>query len=121
MSFGGEIILDSLHIPHLIIKVRKPILVIWFPPSSNIIKLNVDGTAKGNPGVSGTGGVFRDSSGVVIYAFSSYLGVKSNNFAECSVLLIGLRIAYHLDINKLQVKSDSLLLVQWFQFKASIP
>ncbi|GLU10925.1 hypothetical protein SLE2022_277010 [Rubroshorea leprosula] len=35
----------------------------WAKPPPNVIKLNTDGSAKGNPGISAVGGIFRDHHG----------------------------------------------------------
>ena len=47
-----------------LIKVKKKGLnqgrVIWSPPPSGCFKFNVDGASKGNPGLSGVGGILRD-------------------------------------------------------------
>ena len=48
----------------------------------NALKLNVDGSAKGNPGHAGIGGVLRDSKGKVLGSFSRYIGVNDANSAE---------------------------------------
>lgn len=46
------------------------------------IIVNTDGGARGNPGPSGVGIVIRQSDGAPIKAFSKFLGVQTNNFAE---------------------------------------
>ena len=46
------------------------------------ILVNTDGGARGNPGPSGVGILIRQSDGAPIKAFSKFLGVATNNFAE---------------------------------------
>lgn len=41
----------------------------WKPYPLVTLKLNFDGSAIGNPGQSGIGGVFRDSAGVKLISF----------------------------------------------------
>lgn len=76
----GSLTLVSLHLPLIgiklrksILKLRQSILVKWSPPTSNTLKLNIDGVAKGNHDLVGAGGVIRNSSNVVISTCSSYL------------------------------------------------
>jgi len=40
-------------------RVRTESLIQWVAPPKQWIKLNVDGTSKGNPGVAGAGGILR--------------------------------------------------------------
>lgn len=40
-------------------KVAAKRLVAWSPPSSGVLKFNVDGASKGNPGPCGAGGVIE--------------------------------------------------------------
>ena len=42
---------------------RQKRKALWTPPPPNLFQLNFDGASKGNPGLSGYGGVFRDHSG----------------------------------------------------------
>ena len=44
------------------------------------MKLNTDGSANGNPGLAGCGGVIRDDSGQWIVGFSKCIGI-TNSFA----------------------------------------
>ena len=53
------------------------------------LTLNTDGCAKGNPGVSGGGGVLRDAAGVPFFAFSASFGDGSSLRAEALALATG--------------------------------
>lgn len=55
--------------------------------------LNVDGSRKGNLGVSGGGGCFRDAHGNLLLGFSYYYNRGINIVAEGRALLDGLRLA----------------------------
>jgi ribonuclease HI len=71
-----------------------------------------DGASKGNRGKAGSGGVILCENGSIISSFHWGLGTSTNNIAESSGLLQGLRIALTLGITKLTVFGDSKLLIQ---------
>ena len=54
----------------------------WRPPPDAILKINTDGSSRGNPGQAGVGGIGRDMDGNVIFIFSIHKGVHSNNVME---------------------------------------
>jgi len=55
-----------------------------------------DGGARGNPGPAATGVVIKDETGKNLDAFGQYLGEQTNNFAEYSALIAGLKRAHEL-------------------------
>ena len=71
-------------------RFKVPIAIHWFCPVSGL-KLNVDGSSRGNPGQAGGGFVVRDSSGWVILAESKYFGHATSLEAEALALLNGLQ------------------------------
>ena len=46
----------------------------WEAKEVGRLILNTDGCSKGNPGVGGSGGVLRDSTGLLLFAFSAFFG-----------------------------------------------
>jgi hypothetical protein len=54
----------------------------WKPPLVGSLKLNFDGTSKGNPGRIGMGGVIRDSKENIIQLYTGSLGNSTNNVME---------------------------------------
>ena len=50
--------------------------------SSNIIYINTDGGARGNPGPAGIGVVFFDETEKEIHSYKEFIGVTTNNRAE---------------------------------------
>lgn len=104
----------SLHLPNFGIKVRKPILVKCDSPSSDIHKLNIDGTAKDNLGLAEARGVIRNSKHAVISTFSTSLGVNTNNVVESFAFAYRIENCYQLDMSQLHMETDSLLVVHWF-------
>ena len=82
------------------------------PLSSAVVECFVDGAAKPNPGPAGAGAVLLRGS-EIISELSEYLGVKTNNQAEYSALILALEEAAKIKdkFASLCVYSDSLLMV----------
>ncbi len=74
--------------------------------------LMVDGASRGNPGEAGCGAVIYDEQGEILKELTSYLGSSTNNVAEYQGLLMGLEGVIKLGGKKLQIRSDSELLVR---------
>ena len=79
-------------------------------PSTEFV-LYFDGCSKGNPGHAGIGAVIY-KKGVEYWAACKYIGNKrTNNEAEYSALILGLKSAIDLGIKRLSVCGDSLLVI----------
>ncbi|KAK2662062.1 hypothetical protein Ddye_000636 [Dipteronia dyeriana] len=92
---------------------KRPKLEAWGPPPCNVLKFNVDSSAKGCPG---SAGILRDSSGKVICLFFFFLGVHDSNTVE----ILAIQKAYELCVSrddlaamKVLVTSDSKVAVSW--------
>ena len=72
----------------------------------------IDGGARGNPGPAGFGVRIEDQSGTLVAEFHESIGVATNNVAEYRGLLAALEWAKAHGCHTLQIRSDSLLLVQ---------
>ena len=73
--------------------------------------LKFDGCSKGNPGISGAGAVIYHHDEEVWHS-SFFVGERfTNNHAEYSGLLLGLKHAIELDIKEITVYGDSLLVI----------
>lgn len=78
-----------------------------------LLIVETDGGARGNPGPAGWGAVVRDSTGAVLAERADFLGVTTNNVAEYSGLVAGLRTARAIDPTAaVEVRADSKLLVE---------
>ena len=75
-------------------------------------KLSTDGGARGNPGPAAYGYVLEDENGTVLAAHGERIGIATNNVAEYSALIAGLRRAGELGVDELEVVSDSELMVK---------
>ncbi len=82
--------------------------------------IRTDGAARGNPGPASLGAALydlrrpdaRDPRAQPDASISDYLGVQTNNVAEYTALLNGLRRAAELGIKEVEVVSDSELMVK---------
>lgn len=75
------------------------------------ITLFVDGGSRGNPGPAAIGAVFK-KDGQEIDRISKFIGEATNNIAEYSALVEGLRRAETLKATSIHVKADSELMVK---------
>lgn len=73
--------------------------------------LNIDGASRGNPGPSAIGVVIRDENRKVIARISRRIGEATNNQAEYTALIEGLKKALELGAREVEIFSDSELLV----------
>ena len=74
--------------------------------------VEADGGSRGNPGPAGFGAVVRDAlTGEVLREVAAGIGVASNNVAEYRGLIAGLQAAIDLGADDVEVRMDSLLVV----------
>jgi ribonuclease HI len=71
-----------------------------------------DGAARGNPGESGIGVVFKDEQGATLTKICGYIGEATNNVAEYQALIACLKNAAKTKCTRLIVHSDSELMVR---------
>eukprot|EP00957_Ditylum_brightwellii_P062026 4707342-Ditylum_brightwellii.AAC.1 len=78
-----------------------------------IYVLRFDGGSRGNPGVAGAGMVLYDAEeGTEVWSGQTYLGTSStNNEAEYTGLVTGLKHAHSLGVRQIVAQGDSLLVV----------
>jgi ribonuclease HI len=74
--------------------------------------INSDGGARGNPGPAAAGIVIKDEKGKTIAEFGEYLGEQTNNFAEYSALIAGLKRAKTLGATEVECVLDSELVTK---------
>lgn len=75
-------------------------------------RLFTDGGARGNPGPAAYGFVLEAEDGTVLAAEGVAIGVATNNVAEYSGLVAGLRRALELQVAEVELVSDSELMVK---------
>ncbi|MGO1336699.1 MAG: histidine phosphatase family protein, partial [Cellulosimicrobium funkei] len=82
--------------------------------SGRQLVVEADGGSRGNPGPAGFGALVRDAAtGQVLAERAAYLGTTTNNVAEYSGLVAGLRAAAEIDPDaRVTVRMDSRLVVE---------
>ncbi len=74
--------------------------------------LQFDGLASPNPGEATAGAVLFAPNEARVFEVAEYLGIKTNNYAEYSGILIGLRWAKEKGVKKIKIEGDSMLVIQ---------
>ena len=75
-------------------------------------RLSTDGGARGNPGPAAYGYVLEADDGTVLATHGEKIGIATNNVAEYSALIAGLKKALELGVEAVEVVSDSELMVK---------
>ncbi len=78
-----------------------------------IYKLNTDGSATQETGKTGGGGILRDHTGKIIFAFSIPFGYGTNNMAELKAASYGLEWCQQHGYKRIALEVDSELLCNW--------
>lgn len=76
------------------------------------IILHTDGGSRNNPGPAGIGVVISDGEGNVLETYKEYIGEATNNIAEYSALVTGLRRAQKYEPEEIECRLDSELVVK---------
>jgi len=71
-----------------------------------------DGASKGNPGDAGIGVVISTEDGTVLREIGEYIGQTTNNVAEYTALIRGLREAADLGATSVDISTDSELMAR---------
>ena len=83
-------------------------------PDRRALVIEADGGSRGNPGVAGYGALVRDGvTGRVLWEGAAPLGKESNNVAEYSGLIAGLKAVLRIDAGAdVEARMDSKLVVE---------
>lgn len=81
-------------------------------PLNSSLTMYVDGASSGNPGPAGIGIVIFDHDGRQIGKISSYIGTRTNNYAEYTALIRALKIAIYFKATVVRIRTDSELVVK---------
>lgn len=82
------------------------------PADPGLLIVSCDGAARGNPGPAGIGVQIADEHGEVVAEIAEWIGETTNNVAEYTAALEGLRRAAALGARRVHLRSDSQLLIQ---------
>ena len=74
--------------------------------------LQFDGLSVPNPGEATSGAVIYSPTGEIVYEAGEYMAHGTNNTAEYTGLLIGIRLAKEKGIRKLRIEGDSQLVIK---------
>jgi ribonuclease HI len=80
-------------------------------PGRSLI-VSTDGASRGNPGPAGYGVSIAGADGTIIEELARGIGVTTNNVAEYTAALEGLRKAAELGADDVLLRSDSRLLIE---------
>jgi len=80
--------------------------------TAKALVLRVDGAARGNPGPAGIGVVIQNEKGDVLETYKLGIGRSTNNFAEYTALLEGLKLVSERNPQSLAIFMDSELVVK---------
>ncbi len=80
--------------------------------TKSVLKIQIDGAARGNPGPAGIGAILADGTGRKRKELSVYLGETTNNVAETCALILALQQALQMGAKRVTVLSDSELLTR---------
>ncbi len=81
-------------------------------PLNSTLTMYTDGASSGNPGPAGIGIVIFDHDGRQIGKVSSYIGSRTNNYAEYTALIRALKIAIYFKAKVVKIRTDSELIVK---------
>ena len=76
------------------------------------LTIYTDGGSRGNPGPAATGIVIKDDDGTVIANYGEFLGIQTNNFAEYSAVISGLKKAKTLGATRVDCIVESKLVAE---------
>jgi ribonuclease H / adenosylcobalamin/alpha-ribazole phosphatase len=76
------------------------------------VTVECDGAARGNPGPAGVGVVVSGADGEVLATIAEGIGETTNNVAEYTAAIEGLRRAADLGATDVLLRSDSRLLIE---------
>ncbi len=76
-----------------------------------VLTVSCDGAARGNPGPAGIGVQITDARGSVLAEIAEGLGETTNNVAEYTAAVEGLKRAADLGATEVLLRSDSQLLI----------
>ena len=103
------------------IKIKIPRIIKWNAPLEPFIKLNIDGSSLGNPGLVGASRLLCNSLGDWISSFSLYMGITSNNIAELGAVCEGLLLAWNLGFKFIHLEIYSMIVLFWLINNNDIP
>ncbi|HEV2685777.1 MAG TPA: reverse transcriptase-like protein [Actinomycetota bacterium] len=84
---------------------------LWPEPPAEVV-INCDGGSRGNPGPAAYGCSIQTPDGQEIEGIGETIGIATNNVAEYSAVIAGLRRVAEIGARAVHVRSDSKLLIE---------
>lgn len=84
------------------------------------LTIYTDGGARGNPGPAATGVVIKNAKDKTIASYGEYLGEQTNNYAEYSALISGLKKAKALGATEVDCVLDSELVTKQMKLEYKV-
>lgn len=81
-------------------------------PVNSTLTMYVDGASRGNPGPAGIGIVIFDQEDHQVGKVSSFIGKRTNNYAEYTAMIRALEIGIYFNAKTLKIRTDSELVVK---------
>jgi ribonuclease HI len=83
------------------------------PGGGRRLIIHTDGAARGNPGPAGLGAILRDAAtGETVAELATYLGTRTNNYAEWTAVEAALAEALRLGATHVDLRMDSELVAR---------
>jgi len=95
--------------------------IICQPPFPSWFKCNTDGASKGNPGISGCGGIFRDHAAEAILCFAEPHGFTNSYYVELCAFMRVVEIAHQNNWHNIWIETDSALVVMAANSSDQVP
>ena len=86
-------------------------MTLWPEPPAELV-INCDGGSRGNPGPAAYGCSIQTPDGQEIEGIGETIGVATNNVAEYTAVIVGLKRCAALGARSVHVRSDSQLLIE---------
>ena len=83
----------------------------WSPPPIGFLKINTDGSSRGNPRHAVIGAIGRGDDGGAIFLLSVYKGQYSNNLMEALAIKVSIECGISLGWQRIICESDSQIFV----------
>ncbi|KAK2652029.1 hypothetical protein Ddye_011885 [Dipteronia dyeriana] len=97
-------------------KSKFPRMEEWIQTLEDLLKFNVDGSARGNPCPASIGGVLKNHLGKTVCFFSEYIGFQDAITTEIRAIARGCEIIKarpDLAVKRIEIMSDSKIAVSW--------
>jgi ribonuclease HI len=114
-------IIQGLNLNDNIASIKKKLALAPQPrllsgtPPKRFIKINFEGTQKGNSGHTRYRGVFRTNKGNILRIYGGQIWINTNNATEHQALEEGIRVVEAQGYEKIIIEGDSQIMINMFK------